>query len=124
MDDKTKISRYQNDGKTKVWRKKGSAYNLKHTSSSVKHGGGSVLVWACMATSGTGSFIFIDDMTHDDSIKMNSEVYRNILPANLQRNASKLIGRKFIMQQNNDPKNVNTTKDYISFRLAKSIIGP
>ena len=42
--DETKINLYQNDGKAKVWRKKGSAHDPKHTSSSVKHGGGNVNV--------------------------------------------------------------------------------
>ena len=76
-----------------MWRKKGSAHDPKHTSSSVKLGGGSVVAWACMAASGVGSLIFIDDVTHDGSSRMNSEVYKNILSANLQRNASKLIGK-------------------------------
>ena len=72
----TKINLYQNDGKAKVWRKKGHA-----------------TAWACTAASGVDSLIFIDDETHDSSARMNSEVYENILPANLQRNASKQIGR-------------------------------
>ena len=101
---RTKINLYQSDGKAKVWRKKGSAHDPKHTSSSVKHGGGSVMAWACMAASGVGSLIFIDDVTHDGSSRMNSEVYKNIMSANLGRNVSKLIGRNFIMQQDNDPK--------------------
>ena len=62
------------------------------------------MAWACMAASGVGSLIFIDDVTHDGSSRINSEVYKNILSANLRRNASKLIGRNFIMQQDNDPK--------------------
>ena len=103
--DETKINLYQSDGKAKVWRKKGTAHDPKHTSSSVKHGGGNVMAWACMAASGTGSFIFIDDVTDDGSSRMNSEVYRNILSANLRRNAFKLIGRRFIMQQDNDQQN-------------------
>ena len=40
------------------------------------------LAWACIAASWVGSLIFIDDVTHDDSNRMNSEVYKNILPAN------------------------------------------
>ena len=43
-------------------------------------------------TSGVDSPIFIDDVTHDGSSRMNSEVCKNILLANLRRNASK-IGR-------------------------------
>ena len=78
---------------TKVWRKKESAHDPKHMSSSVKHGGGSVMAWACMALPGVGSLIFIDDVTCDGCSRMNSKVYKNILPANLRRNVSKLIGR-------------------------------
>ncbi|KAF7649318.1 hypothetical protein LDENG_00143460 [Lucifuga dentata] len=35
---------------------------------------------------------------------MNSEVFRNILSAQVQANISKLICRRFILQQDNDPK--------------------
>ena len=74
------------------------------------------MVWACMFLSGVGSLIFIDDITHDGSSLMNSEVYKNILSANLEtrRNASKLIGRNFIMKQDNAPKHTaGTIKDLI-----------
>ncbi len=73
--DETKINLYQSDGKAKVWRKKGTASDPKHTSSSVKHDGGNVMAWACTAASGTCSLIFIDDVTDDGSSRMNSEVY-------------------------------------------------
>ena len=35
--------------------------------------------WVCMAASGTGSLLFIDDVTADRSSGINSEVYRSIL---------------------------------------------
>ena len=58
----------------------------------VKHGGVSVMVWACMAANGTGSLVFIDDVTADKSSRMNSEVFRAILSAHIQPNASELTG--------------------------------
>lgn len=102
--DETKINLYQNDGKRKVWRRLGTAHDPKHTTSSVKHGGGSVMAWACMASSGTGSLVFIDDVTEDRSSRMNSKVYRDILSAQIKPNAAKLIGRHFTVQMDNDPK--------------------
>ncbi|KAI4871457.1 hypothetical protein NFI96_004186 [Prochilodus magdalenae] len=48
-------------------REKGSAHGLQYTSSSVKHGGGSVMAWACMATSGAGSLISTDGDLMDDA---------------------------------------------------------
>ncbi len=75
--------------------------------------------WACMASSGTGSLIFIDDVTHAGSSKINSEVYRNILSANLKKDTTKLFGRSFIMQQDNDPKHtIKTTKEFISLVMS------
>ena len=75
--------------------KKGTAFDPKHTNPSVKHGGGSVMTWACMAANGTGSSVFIDDVTADKSSRMNSEVFRVILSAHIQPNASELIGQRF-----------------------------
>lgn len=43
--------------------------------------------------------IFIDDIIRGG----NHEVLRNTMSANLHRNASNLIGRNFIMWQDNDP---------------------
>ena len=56
------------------------------------------------------ALIFIDDVTHDGKSRLNSEVNKNILNANLWRNVSKLIGRNFIMQQDNDPKHCQHNK--------------
>ncbi len=41
-----------------------------------------------MASSGTGLLVFSDDVTEDSSSRMNSEVYRDILSAQIHLNAS------------------------------------
>ncbi len=112
----------QSDGKAKVWRNK-NLLMIPNIQAHLKHSGGNVMAWAFIASSGTGSLIFINDVTHDGSSKINSEVYRNILSDNLKKDATKLIVRSFIMQQDNDPKQQRSSsgQEVEGFRLAKSI---
>ncbi len=73
-----------------------------------------VVAWACVAASGTGSLVFIDDVTTDKSSRMNSEVFQAILSAHIQPNASELIGRRFTVQMDNDPKHTaKATKEFL-----------
>ena len=110
--DETKINLYQSDGKRKVLRRKGTAHDPKHTTSSVKHGGGSVMAWACMAANRTGSLVCID-VTADKSSRMISEVFLAILSAHIQPNASELVGRRFTVEMDNDPKHTaKATKEF------------
>ncbi len=52
--------------------KKGTVKDPKHTASSVKHGGGDVMAWACMAmVSGTGFLNFTDGLMYDDSSRID-----------------------------------------------------
>ncbi|GBM27501.1 Transposable element Tcb2 transposase [Araneus ventricosus] len=64
----------------------------------VKHGGGSVMVWGCMASTRVGNLVFIDDI-------MNHMVYLDILQNSLIESAKNLgIDGNFIFQHNNDPE--------------------
>ncbi len=93
--------------------KKGTAKDPKHTASSVKHGGGGVMAWAFMAVSGTGHLNFTDDLMYDESSRMNLEGYKTILPSNIQENATRFIGKCFILHQDNDPKHpASSVKEY------------
>ncbi len=97
----------------------------KHTASSVKHGGGGVMAWACMAVSGTGPLNFTDDLMCDDSSRMNLEGYKTILPTNIQENATRLIGKCFILHQNNDPKHpASSVKEFIRAKKWKVLDCP
>ncbi len=64
-----------------------------------------------MAASGTGSLVFIDDVTADKSSRMNSEVFRAILSAHIQPNASELIGRRFTVQMDKSNQRVFEGKE-------------
>jgi len=37
-----------------VWRKPNAAYQHKHLIPTVKHGGGGLMIWACLAATGPG----------------------------------------------------------------------
>ncbi len=108
-----------------MWRKKGTAKDPKHTASSVKHGGGGVMAWPCMVVSGTGPLNFTDDLMYDDSSRMNLEGYKTILPTNIQENATRFIGKCFIMHQDNDPKHpASSVKEFIRAKKGKVLDCP
>ncbi|GFV45492.1 transposable element Tc1 transposase [Trichonephila clavipes] len=48
----SKFNIFGSDGRRMVWRKPNTSRHPKHTIPTVKHGGGSVMVWGCMAASG------------------------------------------------------------------------
>ncbi len=97
-----------------MWRKNGIAKGPKHIASSVKHGGGVVMAWACKAVSGTGPLNFTDGLMYDDSSRINLEGYKTIFPNNIQENATRFIGKCFILHQDNDPKHpASSVKEFI-----------
>ncbi len=94
--------------------KKGTAKDPKHTASSVKHGGGVVIAWACMGASGTGPLNFTDYLMYDDSSRINLKEYKTILPTNIQENVTRFIGKCFILHQDTDPKHpASSVKEFI-----------
>ncbi|XP_069798460.1 transposable element Tc1 transposase [Narcine bancroftii] len=121
--DETKINLYQSDGKSKAWRRKGTAQDPKHTTLFMKNDGGDVMACTCLAATGISALIFIDDVTADGSSKMISE-YIETLSAKVQANTSKLIGRCFILQQDNDPKHAAKATNFFKAKNWKILEWP
>ncbi|GFV49089.1 transposable element Tcb2 transposase [Trichonephila clavipes] len=82
----------------------------------VKHGGGSIMVWDCMAATGVGNLVIIDRI-------MNQYSYLNILKNNPSQSASKLgLGGSFTFQQDNDPKHTaGVVREWLLYNGRKQV---
>jgi hypothetical protein len=87
--------------------KKAQHTNIK-TFSTVKYGGGSIMVWVCFAASWPGQHSIIG--------KMNSQVYQD----NVRLSVRQLkLNRSSVMQQDNNPK--HRSKSTIEWLQQKKI---
>jgi hypothetical protein len=96
--DEKKFELLSNRRRVIVYRKPNQRYQLKFVKPSIKHGGGSIMIWGCFSYYGVGSLHLIDGI-------MDQNVYKDILIDNLQYSAD-LIGLadRFLLQQDLDPK--------------------
>lgn len=117
--DESKFNIFGSDGRQKVWRKVNTELAPSNMSATVKHGGGGVMVWGCMAASGVGNLVIIEQI-------MDKNVYLNILKSNLKESAAKLgLGTTFIFQQDNDPKHTaHIVKEWLLYNTPKQLKTP
>ncbi|GFX81743.1 transposable element Tcb2 transposase [Trichonephila clavipes] len=112
--DESKFNIHGSDGHQKVRRKANAALQPKNMRGTVKHSGGSIMVWGCMTATGVENLVIIDGI-------MNQYSYLNILKNTLSQSASKLgFDGSFIFQQDNDPKHTaRVVREWLLYNVQK-----
>lgn len=98
--DESKFEIFGSHRRQYVRRKTNEKYKSKCISPTVKHGGGSVLVWGYFSYEGVGELVKIDGI-------MKKEDYHRILQYSAIPSGVGLIGYGFSYQHDNDPKHTS-----------------
>jgi len=98
----SKFNVFGSDGRQWCWRNPTEPLRDCHVQHTVKHGGGSIMVWGCMSWAGVGNLHRIDGI-------MNSQVYLDILHSQLLGTIERqgLDEAEVIFQHDNDPKHTS-----------------
>lgn len=117
--DESKFNVFGSDGRRMVWRKKNAEMLPQNLVPTVKHSGGSLMVWGCMSAAGVGKLHFIEGT-------MDHKMYINILKENLNVSAEKLgLQGNYIFQQDNDPKHTAlNTRLWLLYNTPKQLNTP
>ena len=95
--DESKYELFGSHRRQYVQRRPGECFNPDCIVSTVKHGGGSVIVWGCFGNNKVGDLVRIEGI-------MDTKYYHKILTRHAVPSGKNLIGNEFIFQQDNDPK--------------------
>ena len=97
--DETKVNRLGSDGRKWVWKKSGAPLTSQHVNSTVKFGGGNVMIWGCMTVHGVGYMCRIEG-------RMDGSLYEEILEDHVLETVEYygMDRENFIFQQDNDSK--------------------
>uniref|UniRef100_A0A914YUJ1 Transposase n=1 Tax=Panagrolaimus superbus TaxID=310955 RepID=A0A914YUJ1_9BILA len=95
--DESKFNLFGSDGKRYIRRPVNQRFNPRYQIPTVKHGGGSVMVWGAFHHGGVGPIVLIEGI-------MDKFVYRDLLQNNMLPFARRKMPRGWVFQQDNDPK--------------------
>ncbi|KAI5706979.1 hypothetical protein M8J75_013076 [Diaphorina citri] len=114
--DESKFEIFGSKRRVFVRRRPGERVAEGCTVASVKHGGGSVMVWGCFGGSGVGDLVRIEGI-------MRKEEYKKILEDNVVPSGTNLIGNGFIFQHDNDPKHTSKLcKGFLASQEQQSVL--
>ncbi len=92
--EKTKINVFGSDDVKRVWWQPGEEYKDKCVLPTVKHGGGSVMVWSCISAAGTGELQFIEGTMNAN---MHCDIMKQSMIPSLRR-----LGHRAVFQHDID----------------------
>ena len=98
--DESKFCLFQSGGTRWVRRPIGTRFDPIYQTPTVKHGGGSVMVWGCFSGSGLGPLVRIE-------ATMDAHVYASILQSHMLPHARATLPKGWTFQQDNDPKHTS-----------------
>lgn len=107
--DESKFNVFASDGRQYCWRRVGDQLRDHHTQPTVKHGGGSIMVWRCITWEGVGHLCRINN-------GLDAELYRNILEDEFLGTLDwyGLNKDEITFQHDNDPKHTaRSTKQWL-----------
>lgn len=91
---------FNSDGMCTVRRKKGDRLNPRYCKPTVKHGGGSIMIWACFSGFGIGPFHEIEGI-------MDRFKYRDILANVMMPHSEWEMPLRWIFQHHKDRKHTS-----------------
>ena len=116
--DESKFDLFGSDGRQMVWRRSHEAMRPDCLKQTVKHGGGSLMVWGAMSSGGVGNLVLVEGI-------MKKEDYEKILQENVKGSAKKLKMKQFVFMQDNDPKHTaHTIRDWFAKNKIKKLEWP
>jgi hypothetical protein len=118
--DETKINRFSSDGRSWCWTRDVNSLERRTVKQTVKHGGGSIMIWGCMAVHGPGFMCKLDGT-------MVKETYKSILQDELMATIDyyDMNPAKVIFQHDNDPKHTaSVVREWLDQQLFEVLIWP
>ncbi len=94
--DESRFKLFGSDGRCYVWRTVNSQLEEKNLSSTVKFGGGSIMVWGCFGNGMVGNLKIVNE-------NLNTLGYIDLLSTNLLSSVQKCGMESYIFQQDNAP---------------------
>lgn len=97
--DETKINRFGSDGINWCYKRFDESLRPEQVNQTIKHGGGSVMIWSCITWEGVGYLVFIDST-------MDKHLYKSILEEDLIESMKyyDINKRDIIFMHDNDSK--------------------